>query len=226
MAGILQDLRESDIISTSTPQLMVCFLIDNSYSMLENQRMKMVNEGLKAFIDAAKSNPITRDGIEVCSITFGGLRPVVRTDFTNVSGISFRPIEAEGGTFLQKAIDLALEKISQREAFYSAAGAAYYHPWLIIMSDGKSEDNVDLQIRKLHELYDAHKLKAKCIGLGGKEEDFEELKKLSPNGEIQHMADFSMDIPHFFAMLSESATHMSMSSPDAEDDDADIFMNV
>ena len=204
MAGILRDISESDIISTSTPQLMVCFLIDNSYSMMENRRMEMVNEGLKSFIDTAKSNPITRDGIEVCSITFGGFGPIVRTEFTNVAKINFQPIKAEGGTFLQKAIDLALDKIRQREEFYSATGAAYYHPWLIIMSDGKSEDNIDLQIEKLHDLYDAHKLKAKCIGLGGKEKDFEELKKLGSKRLQAKLEHLEGDLGSFLDAAAEA----------------------
>ncbi|MBR2670257.1 MAG: VWA domain-containing protein [Solobacterium sp.] len=211
----LMNILESDIVSTNAPQLMVCILIDASYSMMDNRKIDMVNDGIRAFLRSGREDIYARDSLDVCFITFGDHGAEVIQDFANVQKVKFADIVPSGGTPLKTAVEFAVKKISDRREFWREIGISVFHPWLIIISDGKSDEDITEPAMVIQQMYRDHKLKGKCIGVGDGSET-EDLKRLAPNGVVETMN--AMEITNFFTMLSRSAAAMSMSAPDAEDD--------
>lgn len=217
----LKSILEKDIVSMKAPQLMICILIDASYSMMEDGRMQMVNDGIKAFLKSGREDIYARDSLDVCFIEFGGDGPEIIQSFTNVQKASFKDIVPHGGTPLKTAVEFAINEINMRRDFWRNVGVSVYHPWFIILSDGKSDEDVSAPARVIQNMYKEHRLKGKCIGVGDGSET-EDLKKLAPMGRVETMK--SLEITNFFSMLSRSAASMSMSAPDAEDDEYEIHI--
>lgn len=215
----LKSILEKDIVSTNAPQLMICILIDASYSMMEDGRMKMVNDGIRAFLKSGREDIYARDSLDVCFITFGGDGPEIIQRFSNVQKAEFNDIVPHGGTPLKTAVEFAVNEIGMRRSFWRNVGVSVYHPWLIILSDGKSDEDVSGPAKVIQKMYRDHKLKGKCIGVGDGSET-EDLKKLAPEGHVETMK--ALEITNFFSMLSRSAATMSLSAPDAEDDSYEI----
>ncbi|MCR5229986.1 MAG: VWA domain-containing protein [Solobacterium sp.] len=223
----LRDITANDIYRGNGPQLIVCILIDASYSMIdpfsdENTReskIKVVNDGISAFIESGKKDIYARDALDVCLISYGGEKAEVIQEFTNVQNIEFKGIRPNGKTPLKSAVEFALDKIAQRREYWSSSGTSTFHPWLIILSDGKSDEDITETAARLQKLYAEHRLKGKCVAIG-RDSDTADLKKLAPNGKIEEMD--SMEITSFFSMLSKSAASLSMSTPDADDYGAEI----
>lgn len=215
----LQEITDGDIAPGNAPQLMICLVVDTSYSMRMEQRIDKVNRGIKSFIKNAKSDPIAVDSLDLGIISFGGEKPKMVQEFTNVSRVVFEDLVPNGGTPMCEAIRLALEKIKARRSQLQRQGVSLYHPWLIILSDGKADDNskeeIDTLASKVQKMYSEHSLKGKCIFLGDSGEE-NDLRKFSPNHQIEKMS--AMDIDDFFSQLSQSAASASISSPSEEDD--------
>ncbi len=218
----LRDITANDIYRGNGPQLIVCILIDASYSMndpfsdvnIKESKIKVVNDGISAFIESGKKDIYARDALDVCLISYGGDKAEVLQEFTNVQNVKYKGIHPNGKTPLKSAVEFALEKIAQRKEYWSSSGTSTFHPWLIILSDGKSDENIDETAARVQRLYRDHKLKGKCVAIG-KDSDTKDLKKLAPEGRIEEMD--AMEITSFFSMLSRSAARLSMSSPDADD---------
>lgn len=216
----MADLRKigGGDINTSVKQLLICFLIDSSYSMRLENRMDQVNEGIHSFLNSARNNPFVKDRMRVCVITYGGTAQIIQP-FMNVKNLVFKGIKPNGGTVLNAGLQLALDSIKREYNRLATMGSEQYIPWLIVMSDGGSDDDVSQSVIELKKMYEERDLKGKCIGIG-EEIDEKILKKIAPNGNVKRMD--SMQISNFFSLMSEKAIDKSMSVADVEDDNPEI----
>lgn len=212
-------MSEEDLAANFTSQLMICILVDASYSMNMNDRIGAVNRGIKEFIARGREDILARDSMDVCIIAFGGNGAEVKNEFTNVTSLKYENIVPHGGTPLADALDFALEKIDARYKYWQAAGNPLYHPWLIVLSDGRSDQDISKQAERIQSMYRAHKLKGCCIAVG-EGTDQEDLKKIAPNDKVDTFDSFELFT--FFNMLSRSAVALSASSPDLDTSDASI----
>lgn len=209
----LQDLTAGDIAKGNATQLMVCLLLDTSYSMLVNGGIDELNKGVETFINQSKESFIARDALDLCIITFGNEKAQVFQEFKNIEYVNFTPLKASGQTYFIDGLKLALDRIDGRRRQWTNTGISFFHPLLIIMSDGKeneiSRDN-DAIIEKLQSYYKKHLLNCKCIGIGNDVAINELQKFCQPNEKIEKMN--SIDIYNYFADLSKSVTEKSAQS--------------
>ena len=216
----LKSIFENDMASNLSPQLMICLLVDASYSMIENHRIDIVNQGIRSFLNEGKNDLIARDALDICIIAFGGDSPKTIQDFTNVQNIHFKDIVPEGGTPLEKALRFAVQKIQDRREEWIQRGNDLYHPWLIVISDGKSDDDISGIAAIIQRMYREHKLKGKCIGVGDGSE-VSDLEKVAPNHKVSRMD--ALELKDYFSMLSKSANRLSTSSPDEDSFDLELI---
>ena len=207
-------LEEKDLIVPTAPQVMVCLCVDSSYSMIQEGRMNKVNQGIQQFIDDCLENDYVKDSIDLCIVSFGKTKPEVLQHFDNVSKVHFTPIKPSGGTPLGKAIQLCLDEINKRVEYFNQVGTPLYKPWLIIMSDDESDDDISDVARKIQQMIRNGDLKTKCIDISMKSKKLSGLKLLSGDGTVDSLDQSG--ILDFFGLLSRKAAGLSMAT--AEED--------
>lgn len=212
-----RDLFE-DLLNNSSDRVVICICIDSSFSMVKDNRIKHVNNGVKKFISNCLDDIYARDAIDLCLIQIGGSKPEIIQPFDNIKNVKFKDIDPNGGTPMGAAVSLALDEIENRLDQLDMFGRTHYKPWLIIMSDGDAKDDVSSASRRTKEMLINRMIKVKCIDMSdGKEKS--SLKEFTLDGDVGTISSF--EIEDFFSMLSRSAAGLSKSIP-GEDEFVDI----
>lgn len=205
-------------VNNSHARLAICLCIDNSDSMnaQNHHPINELNAGLRLLYKKISLNQESRLAADIAIVTFGHNGAECIQDFrefNNWDNPMPPRIEASGMTPMGEAVNIALNKIEERREEYQAAGVQYYHPWLILMSDGKSNGNefeLKEAIRRTNELVDRNKLIVFPVGVG-KDADRKELAKFSK--KIQPLPMKGANFQAFFEWLSESVEGKSGSRP-------------
>ncbi len=210
-------LENKDLLDSGAGiKVPVCICLDASYSMI-GEKMNQAARGIQNFISSTARNQDSCGSVDLCVISFGGEGARVELNFTIVQSIragSFHLPTPSGGTPMGAAVELALEKIREREAEYMIKGMERLKPWLIIMSDGAATDNTLNARQQVRRLVNERKLKVKCIGIGDGDE-LGSLGQFSPNEPVESCD--TLKIENFFNIVSQAAIRDSYSS--IEDDD-------
>lgn len=190
-------------------QILVCFCLDTSYSMISDNKIAQLNKCVKNFIFEEANNPGNCNLLNICIVTYGGSQAKVIQEFTNVKKIVYKDIVPDGATLMGEGVKLAINKILEEKEKYSKIGAQMYKPFLIIMSDGKSTDNIEEAVELENRMIEDDKISCKCIGVGieNDKEAIEELKRFSPYKEVMTINNVEMD--DIFFDLSRSITGVS-----------------
>lgn len=207
-------LASADLAQNPAPRLAVCICVDASYSMRKDSRIKQVNQGIRRFIQEIEADPYAVDSIELCIISFGADSARILHSFAPVTKIDFQDIIASGQTPMGQAVTFALDELQSRKNAYDNYGITTYKPWLILLSDGESSDDIRHAKKRALQLQQENLLKVLCIGLGSESNN---LADFHPDGRVIQLKDFALD--HFFAWLSKS---MSMQSKESPNFDIDI----
>lgn len=212
---ILDELRlkNEDLISNASTRLPVCICVDASYSMRFDRRMQQANAGIRRFIKEINSDDYAADSVELCIISFGGNDARIEQDFCLTSKIKYRNIEPSGKTPLGAAVMTALDKIEERQKLYENHGITTYKPWLILISDGASSDDIRKATSRILHLQREREIKVLCIGIG---EESNNLAEFKIDGEVIQLKNFALE--NFFSWLSKSMSKQSTQAPsiDAE----------
>ena len=94
---------------------------------------------------------------------------------------------------------------------YRQAGTAYYRPWIILITDGASGDDISEASRRIHEAEEAKQVAFFSVGVEGA--DMNELNRLAPRGALPLNG---LAFGEFFQWLSASMTSVSSSRVDDE----------
>lgn len=213
----LKEIDENDIAYKSIPELMICLLVDNSYSMIVDDNISKINKSIETFINNAKKNPLACASLNLCIITCGGEKAKLIFDFKNITEVKFERFKESGGTQMCEAFNLALDKITSKQAALKEEGKRVYHPWLIVFSDGKIDDlkeDIDNLETRIQDMYKKRHLKGKFFLLDDKNSD--EVRKLAPNNEVSKLS--VLDIDNFLNQLSQSIASASITSASDEED--------
>lgn len=215
-------LNNEDLINNSANRVPVCIVVDSSMSMLRDNLIQSVNNGIKNFLREGRENDYAADSIDICIVSFGQSNGSVIQPFKNICHANFQELRAQGGSPLGSAVLLALNAIQERLEAYEAHGISSFKPWLIIMSDGEVSEwdkkNFRKSVIELKHLDQEHKIKIACINMSKKENN--DLNQLSLGRGVRSIDSFHMD--QFFSMLSKSAANLSVSAV-GEDDESIIF---
>lgn len=115
----------------------VVLLLDTSYSM-SGQPIDMLNTAVKAMIAEFKKAETMETFIKLSIITFGSENGVdLHTPLTEVSKISFQPLNVSGATPMGTAFKMAKAMIEDKEIFKGRD----YRPAIVLLSDGAPTDD-------------------------------------------------------------------------------------
>ena len=206
-------IRMNDLVNNPTARVPVCLCLDVSGSMAGNP-IRELNEGVRMFYDAIREDEIAMYAAEVCIVTFGRGGAQCITDFTSLSLQPDTPVlEADGLTPMGEAVNLALDLLEKRKKEYQDKGVDYYQPWLVLMTDGGPNGDVNELARAIGrtvEMSGNKKLSVFPIGIG-EEADMDVLSRFSPRRDPLKLQ--GLKFREFFEWLSQSVSRTSQSIP-------------
>lgn len=195
------------------PQAACALLLDTSRSM-RGEKIRGLEAGVKAYREYLAKDPLAKDTVETCVITFDDEARVLHP-FSNVEQMPEIELHAKGWTAMGAAIDAALEQLEQRKNFYKEEGVDYYRPFLVLITDGgptdmKGKQRLEEYVAKIQE--GARGKKFYPLFFGTKNADFEKLKALV--GDTGAVAGIDgVRFEELFQWLSRSVSGLKDSKP-------------
>ncbi|TPW23336.1 VWA domain-containing protein [Marinobacter nauticus] len=125
----------------NTNQRTPCVLLLDISSSMSGEPIRQLNEGLRAFAEELKSDPVASLRVQVMVITVGGPEDVrIVQPWTDAADFEPPYLHANGLTPLGQGMGLALDEIASQKAVYDANGISSTRPWVIMLSDGCPND--------------------------------------------------------------------------------------
>ena len=201
-------LQRSDLIENPTARCACALLLDVSLSM-SGSPIQELNAGVLQLIEELQRDDFASYAIEVGVFTFGSeVREAL--PFTPAYQIKeFEQLRAYGGTPMGEAVELAIDRLTERKKEYQKAGVSYYQPWVVLMSDGGPTDDWKDAARKLRAMAEARKVAVLAVGIG----EGASLDILSQFSTRPAKALPGLKFREFFQWLSQSMERVSQSSP-------------
>ena len=202
-------LPGEDLIKNPTARVPVVLCLDTSSSM-EGDPIRELAEGVALFYGSIFDDEIARYSAEIGVVTFGygGVRRAA--DFGPVEREPFLDIQAGGSTPMGEAVCKALDMLEDRKREYQNAGVDYFQPWLVLMTDGRPNDDTRLAIRRIGDIVQDRKLSVFPIGIGPYA-DMDTLRQFSPERDPLRLR--GLEFRKFFEWLSASVQRVSASTP-------------
>ena len=72
-------------------------------------------------------------------------------DFINSTAFATPRLQAEGGTKIAFATNMALDMCEKRKDVYRANGIAYHRPWIILITDGYPDHDTQAEIQAIQQ---------------------------------------------------------------------------
>ena len=208
-------IYDTSTLDSTNPhaRLAICLCLDTSGSM-QGHPINELNAGLRLYYETLLSNTDSRRAADIAIVSFGFSGVQCLQNFCDISITPTPPsLRADGMTPMGEAVNLALDMIENRRQEYKRDGMQYYHPWLILMSDGEpngSEAEFERAASRATDLVNRDKLFVFPIGIG-READMRKLERFSP--KIPPAPLVGMNFKGFFEWLSISIQRISVSKP-------------
>lgn len=229
MANVLIDTRDMIQADNHATRIPVVLCLDTSQSMTTNGGFDALNEGVQAFFDTCKDDPVNRLGFDVAIVTFGAQGVTKVQDFRpiwnqeDIPTFAFSRENWIDGTPMGKGIDLAMQGLDRRKREYKDKSIGYYQPFLVIITDGQSTEIMrqafksDAEYEESRRKFDAVKetvvalqrnRKLKVIAMGVGNEDYAELADFVIDKKVLLAKDFTaFDL--LFEFMSKSMSNSS-----------------
>ncbi|MCL1949150.1 MAG: VWA domain-containing protein [Turicibacter sp.] len=202
----------NDLIENPSTRLPVCLCLDVSGSMA-GEAIAELNKGVETFYEALKVDEVAMYAADVCVIAFDSETNIVQ-EFQSIASQGEAPVFHAGGkTYMGEAVNTALDALEARKAEYRENGVDYFQPWLVLMTDGSPNGNLQelkTATSRTKELIEGDKLTVFPIGIG-QQADLTSLEKFSPNRSPLRLQGFKFK--EFFSWLSQSVSATSQSIP-------------
>ncbi len=197
-----------EFIDNPEPRCPCVLLLDTSGSMA-GRPIDELNAGLASFKQALEQDSLAKRRVEVSVVTFG---PVECHNGFQTADIFTPPLlDVTGDTPMGAAITKAIELIEDRKRHYTAAGVAYYRPWVFLITDGAPTDDWRAASAALKDAVNKKKLAFFAVAVQGA--DVGLLSELSPR---KPLALRGLMFRELFGWLSNSLGAVSRSSPTQE----------
>jgi uncharacterized protein YegL len=155
------------LIDNSDERAPLVLVLDCSGSMLEDNKIGLLNEGLKTLQAELKSDPITARCGRVLVISFGGDNNVeLMGDWTDAMDFTPPELMAGGMTPLGAAMKCALDEVESQKSQMRSAGVSYKRPIVMLLSDGEPTDEWQQVAADCKNAEASHKVNVMPIGIG------------------------------------------------------------
>jgi len=201
------------VANPDKPQAACVLLLDLSRSM-RGAPLRALNDGLRAYREYLASDPDAKLIVETCVVTFSDEAKVLHP-FSSVDDLPELELKAGGWTSMGAAIDLGIQQIEERKAYYREEGVDYYRPFLVLLTDGaptdlKGEARFAACAAKLQQGARDRKFIPLLFGTGNA--NFGKLKALGGPGAVVAGIDGAR-FADFFTWLSKSVSGLKDSKP-------------
>ncbi len=167
MAKLEQMEFDDTPVKYSTEKHVACvFLLDTSSSMMKNDAIGQLNEGLRAFKAQTLSSMDSRAKacIDVAIVTFDSEVNVIQ-NFTPVEDMELPELTACGQTVMGAALEQGMDMITRQKNVYAYAGTPYFRPWIFCITDGGPNDDYRDAAERLKWMESNKKVVAYCVGV-------------------------------------------------------------
>lgn len=208
MTNIEMKQTPFNIAAINEPHLPVLILLDTSGSM-NGKPLEEAVQGYNNFLAQTMLDEQAKKRVDVAVMTFCGSGVKLVEDFKPLSMMSEQPplnLKAEGNTPLGLAIEKAVEQLRERCRVYHEAGVPCYKPWLFLLTDSMSTDDLTRAKQLIREREDSGRLKTIAVAVNNA--DLDVLKSISPR---IIKCDAENAFGGIFDWLAESMTTVSAS---------------
>jgi uncharacterized protein YegL len=190
-------------------------MLDTSGSMT-GVPISELKKGLAQFLKETAEDEAASQSVEICVITYGETAGIAMP-FCNIAEVDQEPPEliANGMTPLGWALKLGLEEIKARRMFYKKLGISSYKPWLVLMTDGKPNDDWQISAKEARSMAESNQLTFLGIGIGP-EVDMTILKQILPEKQPP-MQLRGLQFKPFFKWLTDSLRSVTSGTISNED---------
>ena len=194
------------VAAPNEPHLACVLLLDTSGSMTGSP-IESLNKGLNDFIHQTAMDEMAQKRVDVSIIAFDD-EPRIEMDWTPVSQMQPIQLTTGGMTAMGAAINLAIDKVKERNRFYAELGTPCFKPWIFMITDGCPTDSIESAAERIREEENkgTHG-KLKFFALGVNNYDKETMFKLTKRVMELENTDFS----GIFNWMSESMCAISVS---------------
>lgn len=197
-------------LAENTSQRLPCVVVlDGSASMLQDNAIGALNDGLKVLEADLKADDVARQRVRILVLRIGEPEVEVVTDWTDAIEFEAPEIEANGMTPLGAGVRRALDEIEGEKARYRELGIPYNRPWLFVMTDGEPTDpDWESAADECRAAEESGRVSVFCVGVG--EANMAKLARFSPRQPLRLKG---MAFREFFLWLSRSARAGSKTAP-------------
>ncbi len=164
MSTVIPDVA---LIDNSDERAPLVLVLDCSGSMLDDNKIGLLNDGLKTLEKELKSDPIAARCGRVLVISFGGDNDVeLMGDWTDAMDFTPPDLKAGGMTPMGAAMRCALDEIESQKSQMRSAGVSYKRPIIMLLSDGEPTDEWQQVAADCKSAEAQHKVNIMAIGVG------------------------------------------------------------
>jgi len=165
MSNVIPDVA---LIDNSDERAPLVLVLDCSGSMQDDNKVTLLNDGLKTLEAELKADPIAARCGRVLVISFGGNNDVeVVGEWTDAMDFTPPTLMAGGMTPLGAAMRCALDEVESQKSQMRSAGVSYKRPIIMLLSDGEPTDEWQQVAAECKSAEAANKINVMPIGIGG-----------------------------------------------------------
>lgn len=120
-------------LDNKTPCLLISFVVDNGPSMTE-ERLNTLMEAFGRFAESEKSVRLEWE-----LLSFDAFAPAVIKSFDSAE---LKPVEGNRFPLLGRAVRTAVDRLTARAKALRDSGEELYRPWMFMLSDGFTVDDM------------------------------------------------------------------------------------
>ena len=195
-----------EIAAPGEPHMACVLLLDTSGSM-EGGPINSLNKAINDFMEQTSMDDLAQKRLDIAIIEFNDYARVVQ-EFTPLLQMKPVSLTAGGVTSMGEGINLAIDKVKERNRFYAEMGTPCFKPWIFMITDGAPTDDIALARQRILEEEQKGsngKLKFWALGVPGYREDV----LISLTKRCIELSDTSFK--GIFDWLSESMVAISVS---------------
>lgn len=128
------------IAAPGEPHMACVLLLDTSYSM-NGAPIASLNKAINDFKEQTSMDELAKKRVDVAIIEFNDSARVVQ-DFVPLSQMQPVTLSANGCTAMGEGINLAIDKVKERNRFYNEMGTPCFKPWIFMITDGLPTDDI------------------------------------------------------------------------------------
>jgi len=207
-----------DLFLESAQKRIPCVILLDTSSSMEGDPISALSKSLPRAKSAIENDNMAKLAVELAVITFGNGGVKCVQDWTDVSNFHPPVLSAGGTTPLGDALNLAMDMIDTRKAYYRQKGASYYQPWLWILTDGAPDKDAAWKTgsKRVKTAVENRKLAAWALTTDVHQESLDSMGEAVSTNHILLLEQMNFEAA--FEWLSKSLVRVSKTGNQADTD--------